>query len=415
MRVFLLSIGDELLIGQVVDTNSAWIGERLTETGHTIVEKMVVADTRSGILEGLKRGMSQADLVICTGGLGPTKDDVTKNVLAEYFGDELVFHEPTWQRIQTFFSKFGREAKPVHREQCYLPAKAEILTNSRGTAPGMWMENERGQAVVSLPGVPYEVRALIRERVIPKMDSLLGAHAIQMAFRTILTAGEGESWIAERLGDLEDRLPEHIKLAYLPNLGAVRLRLTATGTDREALNRELDYWQDEATVILGKLVYGHGNQTISEVVGEMLKSRNAMMALAESCTGGRIANIITSYAGSSAYFAGGVVAYANALKKNILSVDPALIETYGAVSEPVVAAMAEGVIRLTGAHYSIATSGIAGPGGGTPDKPVGTIWLAVSDGKTTKTKLLQTGKDRKRNIEYTALRALNELRLFLES
>lgn len=414
MTVFLLSIGDELLIGQVVDTNSAWIGERLTEIGHTVVEKMAVADTRQGILAGIERGLSQAELVICTGGLGPTKDDITKSVLAEYFHDELAFHEPTWARIQQIFKNFGREAKPAHREQCYLPSRADILENSRGTAPGMWLENERGQAVVSLPGVPYEVRALTREQIIPKLDRLRKAEEPIVAFRTILTAGEGESWIAERLSELEDSLPDHIKLAYLPHLGTVRLRLTASGADGKQLNSELDHWRDSLVHTLGDLVFGHGNQTISEVVGEMLKSRGAMLALAESCTGGRIGNIITSQPGSSAYFAGGVVAYANDIKVNLLGVDPSLIEQHGAVSEPVVKAMAEGVIKLTGARYSIATSGIAGPGGGTPEKPVGTIWLAVSDGETTQALLLKAGKDRKRNIEYTALRGLNALRLFLE-
>ncbi|MEL6391624.1 MAG: CinA family nicotinamide mononucleotide deamidase-related protein [Bacteroidota bacterium] len=415
MTVFLLSIGDELLIGQVVDTNSAWIGEQLTAIGHTVVEKMAVADTREGILAGVARGLSQADLVICTGGLGPTKDDVTISVLAEYFNDELALHEPTWERMQRFFKKFGREAKPAHREQCYLPSKADILENSRGTAPGMWLENEKGQAVVSLPGVPYEVRALIREQIIPRLESLRQDDQDHLVFRTILTAGEGESWIAERLSEFEDGLPAHIKLAYLPHLGTVRLRLTASGPDRQQLDHELDQYRDRAVDLLGRLVFGYGNQTLSEVVGDLLHTRGAMLTTAESCTGGRIANIITSRPGSSAYFAGGVVSYANELKINLLGVDPALIEQHGAVSEPVVKAMAEGVIRTTGAQYSIATSGVAGPGGGTPDKPVGTIWLAVSDGQTTKTRLLKAGKDRKRNIEYTALRALNELRLFLEA
>ena len=263
-----------------------------------------------------------------------------------------------------------------------------------------------------MPGVPYEMRALVRNEVIPELERREGRTDV-LVYRTLLTAGEGESWIAARLEKLEHNLPDHIKLAYLPHLGTVRLRLTAKGPDAARLNEELDQLQAEAEEALGELIYDYGNISLAESIGNSLKERGWQLATAESCTGGQIAGKITANAGSSAYFRGSVVAYDNAVKTEVLGVAPEIIARNGAVSEPCVRAMAEGVLRTTGAQVSIATSGIAGPGGGTDQKPVGTIWLAVSNGEQTETQLLQAGKDRRRNIEYASLRALNMLRLFI--
>lgn len=411
MKVYLITIGDEILIGQVTDTNAAFMAQQLSEQGHEIVEKMSVPDTFPGILGGIERAMALADVVLLTGGLGPTKDDITKQVLAQYFESEMVFHEPTWEAIQAIFRRFGREPKDSHRHQCFLPAKAIVLPNERGTAPGMLLE-KAGKILISMPGVPYEMRALVRNAVIPELERREGRSEM-IAYRTLLTAGEGESWIAARLETLENDLPEHIKLAYLPHLGTVRLRLTAKGSDPDRLNKELDELQTQAESLLGDLIYDYGDISLAESVGNTLKEKGWQLATAESCTGGQIAGKITANAGSSAYFRGSVVAYDNAVKTDLLGVAPTIINRDGAVSEACVRAMAEGVLRTTGAQVSIATSGIAGPGGGTEEKPVGTIWMAVSNGERTEAQLLKAGKDRRRNIEYTSLRALNMLRLFI--
>ncbi|MEM7573169.1 MAG: competence/damage-inducible protein A [Bacteroidota bacterium] len=411
MKVYLITIGDEILIGQVTDTNAAFMAQQLSEQGHEIVEKMSVPDSFPGILGGIERAMELADVVLLTGGLGPTKDDITKQVLAQYFESEMVFHEPTWEAIQAIFRRFGREPKDSHRHQCFLPAKAVVLPNERGTAPGMLLE-KAGKILISMPGVPYEMRALVRNAVIPELERREDRSEV-VVYRTLLTAGEGESWIAARLEKFENGLPGHVKLAYLPHLGTVRLRLTAKGSDAENLNRELDELQAQAESLLGDLVYDYGDISLAESVGNSLKEKGWQLATAESCTGGQIAGKITANAGSSAYFRGSVVAYDNAVKTDLLGVAPAIINRDGAVSEACVRAMAEGVLRTTGAQVSIATSGIAGPGGGTEKKPVGTIWMAVSNGEQTEVQLLKTGKDRRRNIEYTSLRALNMLRLFI--
>ena len=420
MKATILTIGDEILIGQITDTNATYLAAALTEEGVEVVEHLSVGDSRAAILGGLERALRQSDLVLMTGGLGPTRDDITKRVLAEYFGSELAFHPETYDRLTRLYQKFGREPGPSHREQCVLPVAATILTNQLGTAPGMWFEHRAlagagraPQIVVSLPGVPYEMRRLVDEEVIPK---LRGARRSKDRLRalTILTAGAGESTIAEQLEPLEDSLPAHLSLAYLPNLGTVRLRLTTRGTDERLMRGELDIYRKRIEAILGSLVYGYGREDLALAVARRLGERSQTLATAESCTGGRVSGMITAHPGASAHFRGGVVAYDNALKTDLLGVPAATLERHGAVSEATVRAMAEGARTRLGADWAIATSGVAGPGGGTPDKPVGTIWIAVAGPDGTVAELLRAGKDRQRNITYTSFRVLNLLRLVLD-
>ncbi|MBC6994367.1 competence/damage-inducible protein A [Lewinella lacunae] len=408
LKAYILTVGDEILIGQVTDTNATFMAAALNEAGYEVVEHLSVADSREGIMNGLARALESADVVLMTGGLGPTKDDITKKVLADYFETDLVFHAETWDRLQAFYRQFGREAAPHHREQCELPASATILTNLRGTAPGMWLERD-GKVVISMPGVPYEMRKLVRDEALPRLAEYNQDDVLQRSL-TILTAGAGESVIAEQIAPVEDSMPEHMSLAYLPDLGTVRLRITTRGTDEARLQAELTDVREQIEAIIGELIYGYGPKNLAQCVGERLLAAGKTVVTAESCTGGMISSMITANAGSSAYFLGGVVSYSNPLKQSLLGVKAATLKKHGAVSEATVREMAEGARKKLGADYAMAASGIAGPDGGTPEKPVGTIWIAVAGPEGTQTQLLQAGKDRKRNIIYTAHQALNLLR-----
>ncbi len=410
MEAILLTIGDEILIGQIVDTNSAWMAEQLNLQGIRVREIYSLSDTHAAITEGLQAALDKADLVLMTGGLGPTKDDITKKTLADFYGVELEFHEATYQRILSFFERLGRETTPAHREQCYLPANAQILTNRMGTAPGMWMERD-GQVVVSMPGVPYEMKYLMENEVLPLVKTTFPGRPI--GHRTVLTAGEGESRIAVRIADFEAALPERVKLAYLPSLGVVRLRLTATADSTAEVEQLLDERVAQLEALLPDLIFGYGRAKLAEVVGRELQNRGKYLATAESCTGGYVAHQITAIPGSSAYFRGSVVAYANEVKMEQLGVSEGTLVQHGAVSEATVREMVRGVLQTLGADVAIAISGIAGPGGGTADKPVGTIWLAVGDEQRVQTRQLNLGKDRLKNIQYTGNQALNMIRKFL--
>ena len=411
MQATILTVGDEILIGQVTDTNATYMAAALSEEGITVVEHLSVSDSRAAILSGLERATSNGTLVLMTGGLGPTKDDITKKVLAEFFHTDLRFHEETWERLTKLYRRFGREPGPSHREQCLLPVDALILTNKRGTAPGMWFEQD-GKIVVSMPGVPYEMRYLIDNEVLPRLqDGRIDEQRLRSV--TLLTAGEGESTIAERIASVEDSLPEHMSLAYLPNLGTVRLRLSTRGTDERLMRGELDIYRKRIEAILGDLVFGYGRDNLATVVARRMQEAGLTLATAESCTGGALASMITREPGSSGHFQGSVVAYDNRLKTAQLGVSEATLEQHGAVSEATVRAMAEGARERLGTDWAVATSGIAGPGGGTEEKPVGTIWIAVAGPSGTEAKLLRAGKDRVRNITYTCLQALNFLRLKL--
>ena len=411
MRATILTVGDEILIGQVVDTNATYMAAALNEEGIDVVEHLSVADSRMGIMGGLDRALQQSDLVLMTGGLGPTKDDITKLVLSDYFGVELRFHGPTYKRLEKIYQRLGRKPGPTHKEQCKLPTGAKVLVNERGTAPGLWLEKE-DQIVVSMPGVPHEMMYLMENEVMRRLKNR-AFDADRIRSVTLLTAGEGESTIAERLETFEDKLPAHMSLAYLPELGTVRLRLTVRGQDEALMQSQLDEYRNHLEGILGDLIFGYGKDDLATVTGRILQERKQTLVTAESCTGGAIGSLITTYPGSSRHYLGGVVAYSNQLKESLLGVPHTVLVEHGAVSEATVRSMAEGARERLGADFALATSGIAGPTGGTADKPVGTIWIALATPDGTRAKLLRSGKDRERNIRYTVLQALNLLRLEL--
>lgn len=410
MKIHLMTVGDEILIGQITDTNSGWMARQLNLIGARIIGVSSVGDDEDAIVEGLSHALQKADAVLMTGGLGPTKDDITKKALARFFGVEMVFDQPTYERIVRFFEMLGRSSTAAHREQCYMPANALLLPNKMGTAPGMWFEHQ-GKVVVSMPGVPYEMEYLMEQAVIPRLRDFLPGEPI--AHRTILTVGEGESRIAARLEEWETHLPLHIKLAYLPNLGRVRLRLSGSAPDEAALHQELDQYAAQIRELLADVVYGNEREQLEALIGQMLRERGLMLCTAESCTGGYVAHLITAIPGSSDYFKGSVIAYSNEVKMKLLGVQPQTLEAHGAVSEPTVREMVAGAVKTLEADVAVAISGIAGPGGGSPEKPVGTIWIAVGDGQTIHARKIQAGKDRLKNIEYASIIALDFVRRFL--
>jgi len=412
MKIHLITIGDEILIGQVVDTNSAWMARQLNLIGARIHGITSIPDEQHDIHTALNRALQEVDAVLITGGLGPTKDDVTKKALADFVGKELVFHEPTYQRILRFFEKLGKSATEAHRLQSYMPEGAELLHNKMGTAPGMWFEY-KGKVIVSMPGVPYEMKYLMEKEVIPRLKDFFPS--LPVAHRTILTAGEGESRIAERVSNIEEHLPAHIKLAYLPNLGQVRLRLSGSHNDKEQLHKELDHYASLIKAALPELVFGEESDHLQAAVGRLLKERGLTISTAESCTGGYLAHLITTVPGSSAYFMGSIIAYDNRIKQQLLQVKLETLQEYGAVSEQTVIEMVKGAVQRLGTDIAVAVSGIAGPGGGTPEKPVGTIWMAVGNADSVNTRLLYAGKNRQKNIEYTASHALNFIRQYLQA
>lgn len=410
MTVHIITIGDEILIGQIVDTNSAWMGQQLNLIGAAVTGITTVGDGAEEIRGALDRATRLADVVLITGGLGPTKDDITKKVIAEFFETELVFHEPTYERLERFFRKLGREPTAAHRLQCLLPANAEVLVNKMGTAPGMWFEYN-GSVIVSMPGVPYEMQYLMTNEVMPRLQEKFPVQAI--FHHTWMTAGEGESRIAERLEAIEDNLPAHIKLAYLPNLGYVRVRLSGTAMDADALQVEVMAQAGRIREALGELIYGANDESLEENLGNLLRKKGLSLSTAESCTGGYVAHLVTSVPGSSDYFKGSVVAYANDVKQALLGVQADTLKQYGAVSEQTVREMVSGTIHLLKTDLAVSISGIAGPGGGSPEKPVGTIWMAVGNSEIIEVFKLQAGKDRSKNIQYAGNIALNLVRKFV--
>ncbi|MEZ4984764.1 MAG: CinA family nicotinamide mononucleotide deamidase-related protein [Saprospiraceae bacterium] len=379
------------------------MGKALSLHGMEIFRKVSVGDSLTEITTALRQLLADSDVVLVTGGLGPTRDDVTKKALCEYFGTGMTFSEDTWHRLERFFNHIGRSTTEAHREQCFMPANALLLTNKMGTAPGMWME-EAGKIVISMPGVPYEMEYLMTEEVIPRLEKKFQLPTI--LHRTLLTAGEGESRLAVQIEDIEDSLPPHLKLAYLPSLGHVRLRLSGRSHDRAQLEKEITYFGDAIRERVAPFIYGEGDSTLEIEVGKMLQARGWVVATAESCTGGYLAHRITSVPGSSGWFHGSIIAYDNRIKEQLLGVSPETLRTHGAVSEATVREMVAGAVRILGVDVAVATSGIAGPTGGTEDKPVGTIWLAVGNGQRTITQLVKGTKNREKNIEFATARAL---------
>ncbi len=407
MRVEIITIGDEILIGQIVDTNSAWMAQQLNDIGAKVERITTVSDHMEEILESLADAEKRADVVLITGGLGPTKDDITKKALATYFHCGFTFHPQIADHIAKLFARFGKEMSELNRLQAELPSACIPLQNDQGTAPGMWFERN-ATVFVSMPGVPYEMKGIMRVHVLPKLVDKFKMPTI--LHRTVLTMGMGESWLSERIASWEDALPAGIKLAYLPSPGRVRLRLSAIGEDFRSVRTALDVEVEKLLAIIPELVYGFDDDLIEQVVGRKLRAMNCTLSTAESCTGGLIAHRITSISGSSDYYIGSVVAYSNRIKTDGLGVDKAAIEQFGAVSEEVVRQMADGVRSRFGTDYAIATSGIAGPNGGTDEKPVGTVWIAVAGPEGTIAKKYLFGHDRQRNIEISCNTALNMLR-----
>ncbi|WP_420387701.1 competence/damage-inducible protein A [Roseivirga sp.] len=403
----ILTIGDEILYGQITDTNSQWISSELDQLGIRVVRKTTVGDTEEAILNAFTEAEARADMVLITGGLGPTNDDLTMPMLARHFNSEIIMNDDVLAHVKDFFERRGRTFTELNRRQALVPAIAEVLHNEMGTAPGTWYERD-GKVFVSMPGVPHEMKNLMKTLVLPKLANFFQTPVIY--HKLIKTVGIGESFLADKIKDWEDNLPDHISLAYLPSVGQVKLRLTAVGENREELKKDVQDLIDALIPLAGKYIYGYDSTTLEEAVGQLLKAQNKTIALAESCSGGYVQHKITTIAGSSEYFQGGVVPYHNRHKINILGVKPETLEEHGAVSEPCVQEMAEGVRKLFKADIGASSSGIAGPGGGTDEKPVGTVWIAFADGKETITKKLQLTQNRLLNIELTQIAVLNLVR-----
>jgi len=403
MNVEILTIGDELLIGQVVDTNSAWIGAMLTKEGFHIQGITSIGDDAEAIKEALARLMAKSDIVLITGGLGPTNDDITLKTLADFFGSKLVFDASVFADIEKFFAGRKDMMNALNRDQALVPVDATVIHNKVGTAPITWFEKE-GKVVVSMPGVPVEMKEVMTSEIIPRLKRRFHVPSIQ--HRHLLVHGIGESALAIQIKEWENDLPSFVKLAYLPQVGLVRLRLSATHPDEAWLTKTLDDAVQRVIPLLGNALLALEDITPAEVIDRLLKQRNHSLAVAESCTGGTIAHLITSQPGCSAYFKGGVIAYDNEVKKQLLKVSEDDLNAYGAVSQQVVEQMATGVRSLLHTDIGVATSGIAGPTGGTPDKPVGTVWIAVATRQSVISRLFQFGTIRDRNITRAAIEAL---------
>ena len=403
----ILTIGDEILYGQIIDTNSQWIGVELSNVGIRVIRKTTVGDVADEILSAFAEAQERVDIVLITGGLGPTNDDLTKICLSKYFNCEMRIHEGALADVTEFFTSRGRALTELNRLQASLPVCCEKITNRLGTAPGMWFYRD-GKVFVSMPGVPHEMKVMMEELVIPKLCETFQPPVIHHTI--IRTVGIGESFLADKIASWEGSLPPHIRLAYLPGYGEVKLRLTATGADRERLREEGNVLVEQLTSIVGEHVYGMGDDTLEAVVGDMLRRRKLTLAVAESCTGGYLSHLVTSIPGSSDYFSGGLVAYSNAVKIRALGIKRETLEAFGAVSEATVREMAAQVRKNFNADIGVATSGVAGPGGGTPEKPVGTVWIAYADEDQVVARKLQLSKDRIINIKLSATMVLNLIR-----
>ncbi len=412
-KISIITIGDELLIGQVVDTNSAWMAQELNKAGFWVNRRVAIGDDRNDILNALDEEAEGSDIILITGGLGPTADDITKPVLCEYFNTTLVINEEALENVRNIFVKIlQRPLIERNLKQAEVPASCQVIQNKRGTAPGMLFE-KNGKVFVSMPGVPHEMKGMLTEEIIPWISTRFGKDFI--SHRTLLTAGVGESTLADHIRDFELSLPPGIKLAYLPNYGMVRLRLTVTGKWANGLESQLEHVFEDLKSRVPEWLVTDEDIALQEVVGKILSARKQTLATAESCTGGYVAHLITSIPGSSRYFRGSVIAYDNEIKKKMLGVDPAILSAYGAVSEETVRAMVSGAVRNLESDYAIATSGIMGPDGGSENKPVGTVWIAAGNAREIITQKLWFRFDRQRNTELTAVNVLNLLRRFILS
>ncbi len=405
----IITIGDELLIGQTIDTNSAFMAQELNKIGIWVHRRLAIGDVWKDIWQSLEEESKLSDIILITGGLGPTADDITKPLLCQYFGGKMVVNEGALTNVKTIFQKLNRPLIERNLKQAEVPDVCTVLQNKRGTAPGMWFEKE-GKIFVSMPGVPNEMKGMLVTDVLPQLRQRF--QMVPIVHRTLLTAGIGESFLAERINDFETNLPTNIKLAYLPNYGMVKLRLSATGNDTKTI-AELEALFDMLKQQVVDVMVIDEDVSLQEALGRLLKSRNKTMATAESCTGGYIAHLITSIPGSSAYFKGSIVSYANEIKENILNVSAETLVTAGAVSEETVIEMMNGALQNLNTDYVLATSGIMGPDGGSPEKPVGTVWIAVGNKEKVRTHAFHFRFDRHRNTELTAHNGMNMLRKFI--
>ena len=407
MKAEIITIGDEILIGQIIDTNSAWIAEQFNLNGIEIYQITSVHDEREHIIRAISEAEKHVDLVVLTGGLGPTKDDITKKTLCEYFNTSLVFHEPTFEHIKNRFKNRGIDLNKLNRDQALVPESSKILFNKTGTAPGMWFE-KNNTIFVSMPGVPFEMKYLVEFELLPELRKTGRTKAIY--HKTVLTQGLPESMLAEKLEDWENNLPAPIKLAYLPNPMSVRLRFSAMGNNEAELKELVENEIGKLKTIIPKNIFGYNNETLAEVIGRILSTESKTLAVAESCTGGYISHLITSIPGSSAYFNGSVTAYSNQVKKQVLGVENNTLEQFGAVSKQVASEMALGVKKALNADFAVATTGIAGPDGGSDEKPVGTVWIAVAGPQKVNAMKFVFGNNRERNIVRSSQTALQLLR-----
>ena len=409
VKASIITIGDELLIGQTIDTNSAWMAQELNAIGIWVHRRLAVGDAWDDIWQALDEEGAKSDLVLITGGLGPTADDITKPLLCRYFKGSMVVDQQVLANVRSIFERLNRPLIERNLKQAEVPDVCRVLMNHRGTAPGMWFEKD-GKPFVSMPGVPHEMKGLMKRDVLPALSERFRLPPI--VHRTLLTAGVGESFLAERIADFENGLPENIKLAYLPNYGMVRLRLTARGNDPKTtaeLEAEFDMLKQQVTDVM----VTDTDKTLQQVVGDLLRERGQTLSTAESCTGGYVSHLITSIPGSSAYYLGGAVVYANEVKTGMLGVREETLSAHGAVSEETVLEMASGILEKTGSDYAMATSGIMGPDGGSEEKPVGTVWVGMAAKHRRSASRFQFRFDRARNIELTANHGLNALRKFI--
>ncbi len=410
MKAAVLTIGTELLIGQVVDTNSSWLGQELNALGIEILEKRSISDSREMIMSSIDELADKVSFIFITGGLGPTKDDITKKTIADLLGIGMEFHQETFDKIEDYFKRRNIPMKEAHRLQCYMPIGAVMLANNMGTAPGMWLEY-KDSIIVSMPGVPSEMKYIFNHDLKKKLQE---DKAVSEIFhRTIHTAGTGETIIAETIADIESNLPKGISLAYLPGIAQVRVRVSGNSEDNEHAKKVVMDIAGQIEERISKFVFGYDGETLPMAIMKLLKERNEKVTLAESCTGGYVSNLMVSTPGISTVYDGAVTAYSYDLKEKLLGVKKKTLQEKGAVSEEVVTEMVLGGIKATGSDYCIAISGIAGPGGGTPDKPVGTVWVAYGNEKNIITKKLQLTKNREMNIKYSAAYALNAFRRLL--
>jgi nicotinamide-nucleotide amidase len=409
VNVSIITIGDELLIGQVIDTNSAWIAQQLNKSGIRVKRRVAVGDVWSEIWKALDEEAAQADVILITGGLGPTADDITKPLLCEYFGGRLVRDEAAYNNVKYLFEVvFKRDFTERNIKQADVPDVCTVIQNKRGTAPGMLFRKE-GKIFVSMPGVPHEMQGMITDDVIPLLQKEFNPG--QIIHRTLLTFGIGESMIADMIQDFEETLPTNIKLAYLPNYGMVRLRLTANGGEETEQLIQEKFTQLQALV--KEFLVTDMDEQMEAVLGKLLLAKNKTISTAESCTGGLIAYMLTSMSGSSVFYSGSVVSYSNEVKSDVLGVDKTILQEHGAVSEPVVLQMVKGVLQTIGTDYALAVSGIMGPTGGSEAKPVGTVWIAVGNRDKQEAQKFHFRFDRQRNTQLTAVNALNLMRKFI--